>query len=301
MKKAFLVAALVVCGQFALSQFEHGFIRAGWLFGDTKLENYRYEITNADFTTNSIVASGFEEVHIRNRHIPVEMELYTENVMFSMGCAFRPKKWRKEHEKSPGFIGLDGSLFNIDLAFGGYFSESVGLMVGAQYHWYPTESYSDSIVRNGTYYTHLQPSNDGLGNYYHSFNGGNQRGFGAHLLINGGNIFMLRCSFMYDWIRRRTRPGNDSMSPFEIEGTAMTPEAALYIMFDEDENFGISFSASYIMRQTNFVQVEDQDAPQMIYDPGMKMTGLHFSLNLLIPAEIFASPSYTVTRIEVLN
>lgn len=281
------------------AQFHHFVLRSGYLFGNSKIENYHYEVTSIDHTNNVVEFANFEDGFIRNRHIPVDMEAFWKGGLFSMGGAFRPKKWRKEHEDSPGMRGLDGSIFSTKLAFGGYFGESVGLMIGGQYAWNTTKIEYDNEAISQSYLTPLNSTN--LGMYFNEFTGGNQRGFGAHLMINAENRMLVRGSVMYDWIKGRKGENGNSINPWEIDGNAITAEAALYFMFDEDEDLGLSFVASYSSRNTSFTQVENLDSPMLNMQPGMQVTSLTFSVNLLLPASMFASQTYTTGTIRVIN
>ncbi len=306
MKKALSIIGLCLVGITGQAQFQHVFLRAGYLIGNTQLDNYKFSAT--DQPDGSIVFGDFESANIVNRHVPIDIEAYGENFMFQMGFSLKPKKWYKEHEDSPGLTGTDGQGFWTRLGFGGYFGGGpIGLMISAQYRWNPTEIINDNTLNDGLLYDRSRvtdySSASGVGKkyFYHDFNGGNQKGFGAHLMIAPENRALLKLGANYEWLIRRTRKGGGSITPWNIKGTALTAEAALYFMFDPDENIGISFNASYSIRNTQYEQVENMDAPEPIYDPGMTMKGFNFSINLLLPGEWFAGQSVTTYTITVLD
>ncbi len=305
MKRTIVIIVMCVAGFASQAQFNHAFVRAGYLMGNTKMDNYRY---SASLVNGSPEFSNFQEGHLVNRHVPIELEGYSENFLFTMGFALKPKKWVKEHEKSPGLSGTDGTGFSMKLAFGGYFSDNIGLFLGAQYQWNPTEIVNDNVIaaanssKNFDYNSFTNTSHNVMGtDFYHDFNGGNQKGFNANLMIAGGNRTLIRLTAMYDWVIRRTMKGGGEFSPWNIKGNAMTGEAAIYFMFDEDEDIGISLNASYSIRNTQLEQIENTDVPEINFDPGMTMTGLNFSVNLLLPASMFASQRYTTTTVRVIG
>lgn len=102
------------------------------------------------------------------------------------------------------------------VAFGGIVAKYFGVYVGGQY------MYSE-LRTSGEY---------GIGGI-----GGNQRGFGGHLLFSKG-IVLVRYSYMYDWIRRDKKT---------FKGTAQTHEASLSVNFG-DSGMGLVARAGFRTR-----------------------------------------------------
>ena len=105
---------------------------------------------------------------------------------------------------------------------------------------------------------------------------------------------------MYDWISRKGIPGNVTFGDYHMTGIGLTGESSLYFMFDDDENFGLSVGAIYSIRNMTFGYFEPEEVMAPVV-PDHTLKSFYWNVCLLIPAEIFASRSYSTTTIRVVD
>jgi len=269
----------------ASAQFEHIFIRSGYQWGTTKFDAFQYSLQSIDPVAGTSAISVFgEETYLRNRYVPVDIEMYGKTAMFDVGFNMAPKKWNKPHDKSDYVEGHAGPGFYTKIAFGGYMGDALGIMLGAQYSWNAFEMAGNEKYITTGYNDIRSTGAQTAGNYNLTYSGGNQRGFGAHLLLAGNNQILIKASVMYDWIKRKGIPGNKDYGNYLWKGTALTIESGIYFMFDEDSDFGISLNGGWSRRSMKFGYGENEGSNTYPTAPDHVLSDLNFSINLLIPA-----------------
>jgi len=298
MKNTLIILAIILTSNLGQAQFDHMFLRIGWQTGSTKISPQLYSIYSIDGTNQTTTFGREREATIYNKHVPVDLEVLTKNALFNMGFSAKLKS-KKGHKTSPNTRGMDGPGFYTKLAFGGYFGESVGLFIGGQYTWAPMEL-TQWETSSSTNLLDIRSGASGPGEYRLTYSGGHQRGLGAHILININNQIGWRNSFMYDKISRKGIPGNVTYNDYLMEGIGITGESSIYLMFDEDNNFGISIGAIYSTRNMTFGYSGENEGFAPVA-PEHTLSGLNFNINLLIPADWMGGQSYTTTTIRVVD
>jgi hypothetical protein len=300
--KKFTFLFLIFISLGTTAQFEHMFIRTGYQWGTTKFDAFQYSLQSIDAVNGTSVISLFgEETYLRNRYIPIDLEVYGKSGMFNMGINLGPKKWNKPHKKTDYVQGSGGPGFYTRMAFGGYMGDGIGIMFGAQYSYNAFEMQGNENYAATNYNDIRSTGSQTAGNYNLTYSGGNQRGFGAHLMLNGNNSILIRASLLYDWIKRKGIPGNKDYGNYEWKGNALTIESGIYLMFDDDENFGISLNGSWSRRSMKFGYNEDGGYNNYPTAPDHTLKDLNFSVNLLIPADWLGSASSSTYTIRVVD
>lgn len=221
-------------------------------------------VANVGYTVGStkVKASGFDPIggatwEQKRKHnvLTFGMMAAGGRVFFDMNGGFPVTKKDKI-----------GNTFNTKLAFGGYVGKTIGVMVGGHYNYI---SYGAPVVPP-PYKTSMEGKA-----------GWNQRGVGAHLLLNPSGEedgrMLLRLSLMKDWLRRDAK---------KYKGSGFTPEAALYLTFDDERSFGLQFTATYSALAWDAYKNGNNESV-----PENKISSFVFNMGLIFPLSACGSAS----------
>lgn len=197
--------------------------RIGYKHNSFKLNTIsypKYYFPGEDFGDSAKVSFG---------SIDLSAEVYGEFAYFFLDASMitdliqlmvARKKWEERMTLDPvGRIDMVEAV-PIRLAFGLPITKNLAIYAGGQYR-----------------YAVISSLDVGDGNTVHV--GGNQRGAGGHL-VYGTNHFLLRYSYMYDWIRRNKR---------YYKGHAITHEISLAIPFSQEAAVGLMIRAAHRFRE----------------------------------------------------
>ncbi len=296
MKNLFFSILFLLTISSAFAQRLSGYIfRMGINASSTKVKNFTYtdkQIFNSSTGAETRSLENFADAQATTFAIPVGVEVFGKNIYFSSEFSFGLRGSIQPNTNYNKSISKDG-VFDVRLAFGGYFNEKMAVMGGIHYKYQSLKSPS---------FTNDNPANGGIRGAGYLFEQGfNTTGSNGNLTGNlfndriGGNMPGLNVNFFYSPNAKVMVRGTYLISyivpaaKFPTRGIGHQLEASICYVTSEDSNerFGITFTAGFQSRNMWATSAIDAQSNKFKYSyPNTGANSLFANLSIILPGKV---------------
>ena len=285
-----LILSLLAVSDVFAQKFSGYIFRTGLNASATKVNNFTY-------TDNLIFINNTQERRLENFAdaaattfaIPVGVEVFAKNLYFSTEMSFGLRGSIQPSTSYNKSISKDG-VFDVRLAFGGYFNENMAVMGGIHYKYqslkannFTNDNPGNGGVRGAGFLFEQGTSNPNnqVGNLFNDRIGGNMPGLNVNYFYSPNEKVMIRGTYLISYIVPAAK--------FPTKGIGHQIEGSICYVTSEDseDRFGVALTAGFQSRNMYSAFDTDAQTNQQKYNyPGVSANSLFANLSIILPGKI---------------
>ena len=285
-----LTLSFLAISDVSAQKFSGYIFRAGLNASSTKVSDFTYT-DNLIFINNTQERKleNFADAAATTFAIPVGVEVFAKNLYFSTDVSFGLRGSIQPGTSYNKSISKDG-VFDVRLAFGGYFNENMAVMGGIHYKYqslkannFMNDNPGNGGVRGAGFLFEQGTSNPNnqVGNLFNDRIGGNMPGLNVNYFYSPNEKVMIRGTYLISYIVPAAKFPTRGIG-HQIEGSIcyVTSE-------DSDERFGVILTAGFQSRNTYSAFDTDAQTNKQKYNyPGVSANSLFVNLSIILPGKV---------------
>ncbi len=291
MKNLFFSILCLLAVSDAFAQRLSGYIfRMGINASSTKVKNFTY--TDKLVYLPSGTERGLENfagAQATTFAIPIGVEVFGKNIYFNTDISFGLRGSIQPNTNYNKSISKDG-VFDIRLAFGGYFNENMAVMGGIHYKYqslkapnFTNDNPANSGIRGAGFLFEQGTNNPNnqVGNLFNDRIGGNMPGLNINFFYSPNAKVMVRGTYLASYIVPAAK--------FPTRGIGHQIEGSICYVTSEDseERFGVMLTAGFQSRNMWAASAIDAQSNVQKYSyPSTAANSLFANLSIILPGKV---------------
>ena len=286
-----LILSFLAISDVSAQKFSGYIFRLGLNASSAKVNNFTYtdKLIFLPNGTPERSISNFADATTTTFAVPVGVEVFTKNIYFSTEISFGLRGSIQPNTGYNKSISRDG-VFDVRLAFGGYFNENMAVMGGVHYKYQSLKSpnFTGDNPGNGgvrgagfLFEQGTNNPNNQVGNLFSDRIGGNMPGLNVNYFYSPNEKVMIRGTYLASYIVPAAKFPTRGIG-HQIEGSIcyVTSE-------DSDERFGVMLTAGFQSRNMWAASAVDVQTNVQKYNyPSTSANSLFVNLSIILPGKV---------------